>query len=72
MPMPNPATITRSKEEAIQEYEALITETPIKGRPWLRLTFKSDDRREVEVPKFAGHIVRRVIRVLFLGSDEGP
>jgi len=64
--------MNNSKEEAIRQYENVISETTIKGRPWLRLTLKQTDSRVVEIPQFAGHIVRRAIRVLFLGSDEGP
>jgi len=65
--------MNNSKEEATRQYENIISETPIKGRPWLRLALKrTNPIREVEIPQFAGHIVRRAIRVLFLGSDEGP
>ena len=75
MKLPMTATKKRSKEEAEELYNRVITQTDVSGRPWLKLDYQvpvSGIERSVEIPKFAGHVIRRAIRILFFNSDEGP
>ena len=60
----------RSKDDATAYYEEAFAEEKIPGRAWVAIIDKGG--RRVEVPQFAMHIVRRVIRILFLSSSEGP
>ena len=71
------------KEKAQKNYEKLFKEESLPGRPWVRVT-RIDDfgifskhtgvtgEFQVEIPQFSLSIVRRAIRILFFGSEEGP
>ena len=68
-------TTKRTKQEAIDAYDKYLTEEPVSGKPWIKLTYGDvaiTPPCSVEIPQFAGHIVRRAIRILFFNSDEGP
>tara|TARA_Y100001951_G_scaffold104173_2_gene115027 strand:- start:1004 stop:1192 length:189 start_codon:yes stop_codon:yes gene_type:complete len=60
-----------SKDTAAEMYDEMFYESKIPGRAWMSISHRKSGLT-VEVPRFSMHIVRRVIRILFLSSSEGP